>query len=1207
MIAKAGSQNILRSALKLLAFISISLPALLLAQSDRGTITGTVSDPGGAVIPNAAISARNTETGAVYDTVTTSTGNYTLPSLPAAVYDLTISSAGFSKYVQRGITVQVVQTARIDVILKIGSATESVEISADAALLKTESAEQSQVITGDKINELPLSYANGLRSPIAFAQLAPGTRTTADGGGAGLRVNGLPNESFKVLMDGQDITSGIDPSHLSESQPSVEALQEVSLQSSNFAAEFGQVAGGLVNFTSRSGTNQFHGSGYEYYTNEFLNAGRAFTNNGNGSLVRPRNRNNNYGFTVGGPIIIPKVYNGKDKTFFFFNFEQFRTSQIASGTLTTVPTAAYRQGDFSSALTNKVLGTDPLGRPILENQIYDPATERTVNGSIVRDPFPGNIIPPSRIDPVAAKIQALIPAPTNAQLINNLAIGDALNTSSAIPSIKVDQNVGLNSKFSFYWGNWRNDVNKNNADGLPFPVSPARQYQTRTNTYRLNFDQTIRPTLLLHLGVGEMRYYHLDSTPPSTLAYDAVTQLGLVGSATTPSGFPQITGLSTGTAQGGMSAVIGPTNAGTYYNDKPTSIGSLTWVRGNHTYKFGGEWHKDIWSDVNQGGSQGIYSFSAAETGLPYLTQTTLNGGLVGFPYASFLLGAVDTASVKRPQDPQLRKNSYGVYIQDTWKVTRKLTLDYGIRWDYETALSEIHDRLAIFAPTVSNPSAGGLLGATQYDGYGPNRCNCSFTDTYPFALGPRLGVAYQLTPKTVVRGGWGLVYGPTANTNYLTGTAIVGVGYNILNFTNPSYGDPALQLKNGLQYNPASLYVASLDPGIRPSPGQINSPPYYIDRSGGRPSRINQWNISLQREITKDLVIEAAYVGNRGAWLQADAMLNLNANTIGRLAQFGFNTSNPDDYKILTSPWNSAQAQARGITAPYAGYPAGLTVAQALRPYPQFGNITSKWVARGNSWYDSLQTKVTKRYSHGLTGTVSFTWQKELNLGAIPGEGYTPVAVNDVLNRDQNKYISGYSQPLVLATSLTYQIPAFGENRILRTVLRDWTVGGVFRYASGLPIQAPIANNGLSSVLFRNTFANRVPGQPLFLKDPNCHCIDPNKDFVLNPAAWSDPAQGQWGTSAAYYNDYRYQRRPSEQISVGRLFRLRERMSLQVRAEFFNAFNRAEMNDPVSTNALLTQARNTSGASTGGFGFVNSGSLYSAPRQGQLLARFQF
>ena len=1176
------------------------------AQSDRGTITGTVADPTGALVPGATLSLKHAETGAVYESRTTDTGNYTLPSLPSGNYELTVAGPGFQKYVQSGIQVQVATTLRVDVALKVGSAAETVTVSSSAPLLKTESAEQSFNITGDQVNALPLTKGSaGLRNPIAFALLTPSV-SVPNASNLQMRVNGMPDNTYRALVDGQDITNGIDATHLSESHPSMEALQEVQLSTSNFSAEFGRVAGGLVNLTSRSGTNAFHGSGYEYFTNEALGAGQPLTDLGNGLHARPVNRSHDFGFTVGGPVIIPKIYNGRNRTFFFLNLEEWRQKASTGGTFTTVPTNAYRQGDFSAARSGGTLQTDPLGNPLVTNTIYDPLSDKVVNGQTVRTAFPGNIVPTSRIDPIAAKIQNLIPAPTNSALINNFAVVDSNTTIKTVPSLKIDENVGDKTKISFYGSEWRQDRNKNALDGLPWPVSNARIYIDRTPTYRLNIDRTITPTLLVHVGGGVVHYVHTDSAPPSVLNYDAVKELGLVGASVTPSGFPAISGLSAAT-NGGMASSIGPTNAGTYHNDKPTTVGSVTWIRGNHSYRAGAEWQKDIWTSVSSGGTYGNYGFSAAQTGQPYLNTTTIGGNAIGFPYASFLLGAANSGSVSNFQDGQWRKHNFGFYVQDTWRINRKLTLDYGMRWDYQTAYKELYSRNSEFAPLNPNPSAGGLPGATQYEGYGPGRCNCSFTNTYPYALGPRLGIAYQVAPKTVLRAGWGLVYGTTAVVNYQLGGAL-GTGFNTLSFSNPAFGQQALAFQNGLHYNTADLYAATLDPGIRPTAGQINSPPAYEDPSGGRPGRINQWNISLQREIGKDLLVEAAYVGNRAVWLQADGLVDFNAMSQQRLASFGLDINNAANRALLILPLSSPQVIAAGFKAPYAAFPTSSTLAQSLRPYPQFGNLGGRWVARGNSWYDSLQSKLTKRYSHGLTATVAFTWQKELNLGAgglganIPG---TPT--NDILNRNNNKYIAAESQPLQLAFGFDYRMPAFTSNRWVRAIQRDWTIGGVFRYTSGLPILSPSAQNSLSTLLFRGTFANRVPGQPLFVKDPNCHCIDPNKDFILNPAAWSDPAAGQFGTAAAYYSDYRSARRPAESMSLGRHFRIREGVSLDIRSEFFNIFNRTEFNNPDSTNALAAPVRNGAGVPTSGFGRVNPGSVFSTPRSGQIVGRFQF
>ncbi|MBL8234228.1 MAG: TonB-dependent receptor [Bryobacterales bacterium] len=1176
------------------------LAALLSGQGDRGVITGTISDPVGALVPNAEVSATNPANGVVFKGVTTDTGNFTIPYVPSGTYDIAVEVTGFRRYEQKGVRVQVAQTVRVDVVLQLGSTSESISVTADASLLKTESATQSTTVLREQLNNLPLNFglgAGAVRNPLSFVQLAPGASIS---GWNSIRVNGAPAATFKIVFEGQDATSSLDSRVSDESQPSVEALEEFTLQTSNFAAEFGQVGGGLFNFTSRSGTNQFHGSAYDYMVNEAFNAGVPFTNDGRGRLIRPRVRRHDFGGSIGGPVWLPKIYNGRGKTFFFFNYEMFRDIQNQYYGLGTVPTSDYRGGNFSGALTGRVLGQDQLGRSLLENSIYDPNTARVVDGRTYRDVFPGNIIPTSRFDPVAAKIQSLIPTPLTGDRINNFERRAQYRKIQAIPSIKVDHNFSGSSKVSGYYSSQRTDKD-NGQDGLPDPISARRDQLIRSNTVRINYDQSLSPVLLLHVGAGYVRYYNPDAAPESISSFDTAGQLGLKGGFA--AGFPRMTGLNN--AQGGM-IDIGPTNRNLYVQDQLTGLANLTYVRGNHTYKAGGEWGNSNFTNRNTNNVAGTFGFGAAQTGLPALEGVALPGGNVGFPYASFLLGQVNNASVSNTQDPQYRKMSWAFFVQDTWKVTRKLTLDYGLRYDLQPAPRELWRRQSMWAPTIANPAAGGLPGATIYEGNGPGRCNCTFASAYPYAIGPRLGIAYQLNPKTVVRGGFAVSYGQTSQFRYIGGGNSLGMGFNTINFTTPAFGSPAVTLNNGLSYNVNDLLVASYDAGIRPSRGQLDSPPAIVDPNAGRPPRIMNWNLSVQREFFTDLVVEAAYVGNRGAWFMANGLVEYNALSEDRIRGAGLDLNRAEDRTLLTSRVDSPLAAQRGFNRlPYAGFPTSATVAQTLRPFPQFGGLGTLWAPLGNNWYDSLQIKATKRYSRGLTMTVAYTWSKTLttvedNTGAV-------VPINDVFNRRNQKTFSSSDQPHVFVTGINYQTPVIRRNKLTRWLLSDYVVGGIFRYSSGTPIRVPGAQNNLNALLFRGTFANRVPGEPLFLKDLNCHCIDPNAEFVLNPKAWADPGPGQWGFSAPYFDDYRFARRYDEQLNFGRNIAVREGMTLSIRAEFFNVFNRTYLNNPDFGNALATPVRNNAGVPISGFGRINAGSVFSPPRSGQIVARFQF
>jgi hypothetical protein len=968
-------------------------------------------------------------------------------------------------------------------------------------------------------------------------------------------------------------------------------VQEFALQTSNFAAEYGQVQGGVFIMATRSGTNQIHGDGWEYWQNNVLDAKKPFV------YTAPLDRKHDFGVDLGGPVIIPKLYNGRNKTFFFLIFEDARGSNSAAGTLNTVPTLAQRQGDFSGALTGRTLTG---GYP--ENGIYDPNTTQLINGVATRTLFPGNIIPQSRLDPVALKIQNLIPLPPRTGILNNWPQGVPYKTWAAQPAFKVDHAISDTQKLSIYVDRPTNRVpgNLGYQDGLPYPISQMTDQKNNTWIARLNYDYNITPVLLMHLGIGFLRAYTPSAAPPVVSGYDAAGLLGFKGSAL-GTGFPQINGLSSSTG-GGMGMNIGPTNLDTPLYDKGTGVWSLLSVHGNHSYKVGAEFRLEAYSDNQATGATGILNFSALETGQPSTQGLNLGGGSVGLPYASFLLGQVDNASIQPAQDLQWRNRRYALYLQDTWRVNRKLTIDYGVRWDLQGEGHEIWNRDSMFGPTIPNPSAGGRPGGFVYEGDGPGRCNCSFTRPYPYAIGPRFGFAYQLTPKTVIRGGWGIVYGALAPFNGFTSSATVGVGYNQLLFPSPSYGVPAATLSGGLQYNLSSLYTATLDPGARPAPGTVGSINYFIDPNANRPGRTHTFSVNIQREVVKDLVVEAAYVGNRAAWIiGATGLVNLNATPISILTAHGLSLSNPADIALLTSTLSSPTAASRGFGVPYAGYPTSQTVAQSLRPYPQFtGAINPMWAPLGNSWYDSLQAKVTKRLSYGLMGTAAFTYSDELATGQ---------AINDVYNRPNQKSLVSSSQPFLFVVAFTYDlydwVPLVTSNKFADRVWKGWKLGGIMRYSSGLPIAVPSSLNNMNSLVFQSTRMNRVAGQPLFIKNLNCHCIDPTKGLVLNPKAWADVPNGQWGNSTPYYNDYRGQRLPSENLNLARIWR-REALSVEFRVEFYNVFNRLQLPGPSASNPLATTTYNSAGQLTGGFGYIN-GSNVGGMRNGQAVIRVKF
>jgi hypothetical protein len=657
---------------------------------------------------------------------------------------------------------------------------------------------------------------------------------------------------------------------------------------------------------------------------------------------------------------------------------------------------------------------------------------------------------------------------------------------------------------------------------------------------------------------------------------------------------------------------------------KPTAVASFNWVKGNHSYKFGGEFRVESYPSRVQAPANGAFYFDAAQTGLPYAQSTSVGNGSIGFPYASFLLGAVHRGETALPSNYHLGKHSFAFYAQDSWKATRKLTIDYGLRYDFQTYI-KTDGRVPGFGFDTPNPSYGNIPGAVAFERNGEK-----FASNYPYNFGPRLGIAYQITPKTVLRAGFGI---STAQTSLLEMNTLRW-GSDVRWGPNATYGKAASQLQNGPPIVPPELQWPDYNPGQAPfTQGAM----FFngFDRHGGYPPRQTMWSIGVQRELSRNLSLDVSYVGNRGVWWNSDGSLtDPNRVTPAILAAHNFDPTlaNVSDDALLLQPLSSLtpeQLTHYKLSPPFAGFEG--TVSQSLRPFPHFGAIFVQWAPLGNTWYDALQIKLTKRYSYGLDLIANYTFQKELTVGSETQDtAYTifPSIVN-LNDLRLNKTLSGLSIPHRLVISGTYTTPKVNVYKPLSVLMKDWRIGALLTYQSGSAIQASQALNNLNPATTLSMcepmsapmqscnallglfgipsvgFMSRVPGVPLYTQDINSH-YDPNTTFILNQDAWTDPPTGQWPTGSPYYNDYRYRRVPTENISLERIFRFKESVSLSVRAELYNVFNRTRIRNPFN-QMVIPQITLPDGTAVAGFGYSENWINTGGQRTGQLVARFNF
>jgi Carboxypeptidase regulatory-like domain len=1050
----------------------------LRAQTSNGAIAGSILDSSGGVVPDAQITATGVESHSVYNTVSSSTGAYRLSGLVLGTYNVTVTAKGFKVSELAGVVVQIDTTASLDITMQPGNVKETLTVLADAPRIQTETSEIGTVVSNRQIEELPLglnaSSQSFLRSPETFVFLTPGTQgpgTNQNGAAANgifqSKLSGGQNFGTEVLLDGVSTTRADSGSAFDQTAPSVEALTEFKVLTSTFSSAYGRSSGGVESFSTKSGGNAYHGTGFDLLHNDKLNA-NSWGNDFNHS-PKPRDHQNDFGGSLGGPVWIPKVYNGHDKTFFFFSYEQYRNNQGTNSGLITLPTQQELQGDFSAGLGGPTGATNPCDNnsPILQGQIFDPSTTTTVivNGKPVtcRKPFPGNKID-TPLDPVALNVLKFLTvtpnqAPTAQNrngLINNFIYISNQPIRDTTMSFRIDQNWGANDKFFFSYSS-RDQEDLNGLPGapdLPVPLDSNFFNSNFTHYVRFGWDHTINATLVnnLTIGLNRLSNFSRGTSVNGTPDWEAV--LGIKG-AHGPT-FPQFS--FNNSSQGiGYQGFSSGSNDRHVPNSLPVSE-NLSWVTGRHSFQFGLEWRAYQYSDLPTGNTSPAYTFNN------YQTAYTQNDTSTGDPFASFLLGLPQKEFLSVSSSfPRWNSNYFAAYVQDDFKLRRDLTLNLGLRYDFDTTRNDAKGTQSNTSLTTPNPGAGGLPGALVYGPF------ASLGKTYFKDFGPRVGFAYAPTElfgrihNIVFRGGYAIYYSPILYDDLPTGNIQFRAGSTSQpqfgSFNNFDIGN-ALPLSAGFPSYPAP--VPSTDPSLLN--GQNVT---YIASSYGRPGRTQNWTFEIQKQLAQDLILSVGYVG-----VSAD---HLHTN----IAQV--NALNPKYYSLGNAlSFHVTDAAAQPILAnlgvsvpswfePLYGSSGGDTIAQLLRPFPQYlavggsnNNLCSCLENLGVSTYNSFQAKLERRFRNGLNLLASYTFSKTITNAdsAIPvfsGFSSNEFAAQNPFNPSSQKALSYQDTPHALVLSYLYELPAgpgkahFNQG-VASRVLGGWEVGGVQRYQSGTP-----------------------------------------------------------------------------------------------------------------------------------------------------------
>jgi len=1129
--------------------LALSLAMVSPAQNTTATVVGRVGDASDAAVPGVTVTLTGTETGLTLNTKTAEDGTYVFSLVRPGRYRLTLEKSGFQKFKTQGFDLEVDETQRFDVRLTIGQVSETITVMERPGMVETDTSSLGEVMTNREVEELPVDG----RNPFELAALVAGVQV---GGsfGDGLTVNRMAAVmtavnnfqtsggiagSNEVLLDGAPITLCCQgqPALI----PSMDVTLQMKVQTNTSSSEFGRSSGGVLNVITKSGTNDVHGSAYEFFKNEQLNAA-GFNVNRSGKPpipgrddFRPPLRSNQYGFTLGGPVFIPRVYSGKNRTFFFVGFEGTEVRNTTFNTI-VVPPAEIRSGNFSSA----------------PNPVYDVLS---TTGSI-RTPFPGNQIPASRINPISLNYLKFYPEPSREGTVQNFDYIAKITTTDHQTNARIDHNFDEKNRFfgrfSTVYDNYLSPDWLPNAGPNGGP-SGAHQIVS-AQTVVLDYTKVISASLVL-----DMRYSFAkqDNRNVGTASDFNATDLGFPASFAALQDFraaPEfvITGYAT----------IGNQALRNWDRYTHALTATLSWVRGDHTIKTGWDGRLLYDNELTLDGGAGTFSFQGQWSNGPNANGAIPLGQQIYDSFADFLQGNPYEASITYTDTTARNQNYNGFFVQDDWRVSRRLTLNIGLRLDEENGFHERYNRQSWFNPNAPTPMAAAtglpITGAVIFSGLNGQPTNLWATTFNP---SPRFGLAYSITPKTVLRGAYGIMYLPTSQRGY--GTAQPGFTVSTAALTTINGVNFVGTMNNPFPNGVNELTGSSLGP-LTDVGTSVSAMEYYTPRP-----YTQQWNFGVQRELPGNTLVSVVYAGGHSIHLP----VNLTPNDL--------------QPRYWGTPGNSAQVSALQKTVPNpfygnkvinitSGTISTATVSQYIlyREYPQFTTVTEQWVGIGSSMYHSAQLSFQKPLSHGLSMRGSYTFSK--NIGDISNR--TTGLFDTGSFSFQNSWCLNLERSVVpndvphrFVWSGTYDLPfgrgrtfLSGANGLVNAILGGWQSSGTVQIQSGFPLQ--FTATGVAA--FGGTRPNYTS------LDPTVFTTGPVADRLggisggpgfLNKSAFSLPVSFQLGNIPFATPEFRAPLNSTISTSLNKYFPIREHLRLQFRAEIFNPFNNVVFAGPTT------------------------------------------